>query len=170
MLVEDNNTDYGVIRYKDDNYQCSDYWFAHIPADVSEESYKKRKQLFLDGSEASWFFDSWMAICYGKVIFEANKLDSKDWATRIEWMKNRMYYHINKAIAFVNKKDAFRSDGSKTSEPSLPESYTVVTANRNDNPNDWYRLASAVDPLRWAQSSMTLMLKYFISHDIPIDN
>ena len=51
-------------------------------------------------------------------------------------MLNRMHYHINKAIAFVDKAGAYRSDGTRTSEASLPESYTVVTTDRNDNPTD----------------------------------
>ena len=157
-IVENNNNDYGIIRYKDDNYQCSDYWFYDIPADVSEESHKKRKEIFISGSEASWFFDSWMAICYAKVLEELLPLQDETYTNYKLWAFNKLHYHINKALAFVDKAGAYRSDGTKTTEASLPESYTVVTKNRNDNSTAWYRLASPVDPLRWAQSSMILML------------
>ena len=170
QAVEANNNDYGMLRYKNDNYQCSDFWFANIPTDVSEESYKKREELFIDGSEASWFFDSWMAICYAKVAEEALTTTDPNVIKEyhIPWLINRLNYHINKAIAFINKSKAYRSDGTMTEDPSLPESYTVVTKDGTDDMTNWYRLASPIDPLRWSQSSLSLMIKELMKCDSSI--
>ena len=158
-IVENNNNDYGIMRYKNDTYQSSDYWFRDVGSTNTEEDFIKREKAFVAGSEASWFFDSWMAICYEKVIEEAEAIDEFDPDT-IMWMKNKLHYHINKALAFINDVGTYRGNGTKVKdgEISLPESYIVVIDDKDST--IWYRLASPVDPLRWAQSSLILMTDY----------
>ena len=155
-IVEDNNNDFGIIRYKNDTYQSSDYWFRDVGSTNTEEDFIKREKAFVAGSEASWFFDSWMAICYGKVIEESKGKNALS-PTTTTWLTNKLHYHINKALAFINKTGTYRGNGTQVAEDeiSIPESYVVVI-DPSDSTN-WYHLASPVDPLRWAQSALILM-------------
>lgn len=142
-IVSTLMTDWGIKRYQNDNYQSGNFWFNQIKTDTDSSSIAKRDQDFIEGSEASWFFDSWMA-------HDAILLASED-ATNQDFYNSLATMYFNRSLAFITG-NGLHGDGTPCHASSLPESYNVIVDAKN-----WWRVPSPIDPLNWAKSSFVLM-------------
>ncbi len=155
----------GVRRYFNDAYQSGNYWIKGVqeaglegtdawtddcsaPAD-----FEKRTSHMLRGTEAQWFFDSW--ISYG--ISQLLKRRDLSEAQRSQLTEQRMH-HLHRSLGQVTggteSNPEIGADGKRVAAWACPESYnTVVLADgiRRFAP-------SPITPLNWAKASLRLAI------------
>jgi len=135
---------YGIRRYLNDNYQAGNFWYHDIKTDADEKSIKKREQNFIAGTEAEWFFDSWVSLCYQKLE-----------------MKKESYIHLSRALGQISGANQMLADGSKAPENCLPESYNFIV--NGENLLFARAVASPIIPLNWSKSTLTLAIENFLT-------
>ena len=149
----------GIKRYLNDNYQSANFWFNNIKTNANEgETAKKREKSFIPNTEASWFFDSWYAICCLKVFKDSNtsSSDKNDF-------EDKMYKFLNRSIGQISKVGNYVANGKKTESITFPESYNVIYKNENKY---WY-IASVIDNLNWAKSMFSILMESLSNNKLP---
>jgi hypothetical protein len=150
-IVEGLVGEYGIRRYWGDNYQSANFWFNEIKTDASPESHKKREEMFIECSEAQWFFDSWFAKC--SLILARETADLS--------LKMLAYKHTNRALAQITSDErSLGANGKEVSAFSLPESYNMVIIDDNK-----YYLPSPICPLNWSKAMLTLLFEEYKMED-----
>lgn len=141
----------GIKRYINDPYQAANYWFLVNSTDIdSGGADSKRKQLFIPGTEASWFFDSWFALCAFKLMNDESVPSSDK-----PLLENNLYKFLNRSIGQITQVGNYVADGCLVEEIGLPESYNIIYKNNN---NFWY-ISSSIDDLNWARSMFSILLE-----------
>ncbi|MBS1960614.1 MAG: hypothetical protein JST04_00250 [Bdellovibrionales bacterium] len=141
----------GVKRYIGDSYQSGNFWFGMGRTDdtSSEQSFTDRGSKFIAGSEAQWFFDSWLAVALGVLAKRYPK------ATFGEDIAK----HLNRALAQVTGNPSgeavLGADGRPVPTKSLPESYNTVVDTKS---GDRVYAPSPITPLNWAKAALRLAL------------
>ncbi|MDR3243482.1 MAG: hypothetical protein LBT79_01905 [Elusimicrobiota bacterium] len=138
--------DYGIKRYKNDNYQSANFWFNNIKTDAAQESMDIRKKSYIKGSEAQWFFDSWFSKCF-LILYLESKQD-KD--------LKAAFKYTNRALSQITGNNALGADAKIIKSFALPESYNTVIYKGKT-----YYAPSPITPLNWAKASMTLMFEEY---------
>lgn len=137
---------HGIIRYIGDTYQSANFWFNDLPTDLSEDIFERRQEVFIEDTEAQWFFDSWAAISALKVYQETK--DHKYFAMALD--------HFNRGLAQATDQCCLAANGRVINQMEFPESYNFIIK------NDYKHLVpSAVTPLNWAKACQTLALHEF---------
>jgi hypothetical protein len=143
----------GIIRYEGDAYQSGNYWLQ--PASDSETdsrtddhsgeaAFNARADRLIPGTEAQWFFDSWVSQCYGLLYQQTG--DPADYQRQIA--------HFNRALCQITGNYEMGADGKRVSDFSLPESYNTL----KEGPST--RLApSPITPLNWSKACLLLALQ-----------
>ena len=160
IVSEDLVSPVGIKRYLNDNYQAANFWFNDIKTNANEgETAKKREKSFIPNTEASWFFDSWYAICCLKAFKDSStsSSDKNDY-------EDQMYKFLNRSIGQISKDGNYVANGKKTESISFPESYNVIYNNQN---NYWY-IASVIDNLNWAKSMFSILLECLSRDTLPL--
>ncbi|ELS5707800.1 hypothetical protein R5P42_004784 [Escherichia coli] len=142
-IVQKLEGNYGIKRYENDNYQSANFWFNGIKTDTDSSSYKKRRENFIEGTEAQWFFDSWYGIAALQLFHETNDSLYFEEATK----------HLNRALAQITDNHVLGADGQYIVGPALPESYNFLTDN-----SKMKEFPSPITPLNWAKATLTLLL------------
>lgn len=139
--------DHGVIRYHGDTYQSANFWFNAIKTDTSAESNRKREDLHIAGTEAEWFFDSWLAMAHLMLYRETTSSFHLGYVAK----------HTARAIGQITpEKDSphmLAADGALVAPFSLPESYNHLRLNGSD-----FVLPSPITPLNWSKAMLGLLL------------
>lgn len=147
----------GVRRYLQDSYQCAGYWDKSATGemdsrtdDYSEgEKFAERARGFKPGTEAQWFFDSWLAAAFAREY--ARKGDETTIA--------RAWNFFRRAAAQITSDDPSHesrtaADGVPVGARVFPESYNVVV--RGDAVG--FR-PSPITPLNWAKASFLMAMR-----------
>lgn len=165
-IVENNLVaESGIKRYKDDAYQCSNYWFASFmnmnsdsrinrevlqpltKTNSERKNWLAQKQIYIPKNvknfEAQWFFDSWMSKVYGDLFAETG--NKKHYEKQIQY--------FNRALGQITGKNMISANGKPAKENQLPESYNVA-----EFVNKTYTVPSPVSPLTWSKACMLLAL------------
>ena len=151
IVNDDLVTPTGIKRYKDDTYQSANYWFLVNTTGIDDsETAAKRKKEFIPGTEASWFFDSWFALCSFKLMNDES-VPSPDKLL----LENNLYKFLNRSIGQITQANNYVADGDTVTNMGLPESYNIIYKNNN---NFWY-IASSIDDLNWARSMFSILLE-----------
>ena len=146
-LVEPLVREVGVCRYLHDSYQAAGYWKSQSADDCSSsEKFAARSESLVPGTEAQWFFDSWLSKIWGLLYAEygqAEFLEKQSW-------------HFNRGLAQLTEGDAGTSvqgaDGKQVFAFAFPESYNVVLGKNGAKEF----LPSPITPLNWAKASNLL--------------
>lgn len=143
----------GIKRYLYDSYQSGNFWFTDTSGgDVdkrtddtsSESSYLERGSKFIAGTEAQWFFDSWLSLCHGVLFKEGGA--AIDRAYELEF--------LNRSLGQITSAHALNAEGNPVPSLALPESYnSLVSGNRQ------IFVPSPITPLNWAKASLLLALE-----------
>lgn len=144
----------GVIRYQGDAYQSGNYWVQPSESESgtdsrtddhsSEDAFSSRADRLIPGTEAQWFFDSWISQCYGILYLQTG--EEQDY--------HRQVAHFNRALCQITGTYETGADGKRVSDFSLPESYNTLV----DGTSRRYA-PSPITPLNWAKACMTLALR-----------
>jgi hypothetical protein len=137
----------GIKRYFKDNYQSGNFWFNDIKTDADPESMKKRSDSFIKGSEAQWFFDSWVGICTLEMYKETKDLK----------YLNLTFKHFNRSLGYITydgDDKLLGANGLPIVKKSFPESYNTVILDDNNK----FFVPSPITPLNWAKGSFNLLL------------
>lgn len=138
--------DFGICRYLNDDYQSANFWFKGIKTDTDESSYEERRKNFMAGTEAQWFFDSWLANCILYMYEETGQ----------EHLLHAASRHLNRALGQITGSGMISADGRAVKPGMLPESYNFVVSD-----GEMFAAASPICPLNWAKASLTLALKNY---------
>ncbi len=150
----------GIKRYLNDTYQSANFWFNNIKTNVNEgETAKKREKSFIPNTEASWFFDSWYAICCLKEFNDPNTTSQQK-----NNLEDSLYKFLNRSIGQISQVDNYIANGKKIETVSFPESYNIIYKNKNEY---WY-IASVIDNLNWAKSTFSILLESLLQNALPI--
>jgi len=146
----------GVVRYLGDAYQSANYWQGAVPEtstdprtdDCSEPSaFSERARNLVPGTEAQWFFDSWISIAYAE-LYRANPR---------EGFFHKQVHHFNRALSQITggtpRSPWLGADGKAVPAGAVPESYNIVI----DEKGATFR-PSPITPLNWAKASLSLAL------------
>lgn len=150
IVVDNLSTDYGVKRYLDDSYQSANFWFNQNQTDI--ESQKTREKYYIKGSEASWFFNSWLAIADNVIL---NKFSSNMTQDDLLYFQDQIIVNMNKSLSQITSADYYEANGNKCDKEKLPESINVIVSDSGD----WYYLPSPINPLNWSISSFGLAIQ-----------
>ncbi len=140
----------GVKRYLNDAYQAGNYWFLDLTEGMAtgdnsqREDFSARASHFIPATEAQWFFDSWISLCYG-VIHSETRSES-DLAEQVRF--------FNRALGQVTAGTSRRvltADGSVAAPLNFPESYNTVAVNHSQ-----FFVPSPIVPLNWAKATYLL--------------
>jgi hypothetical protein len=142
-IVAELVREHGIIRYVGDTYQAGNFWFNDIHTDCDPKQYARRRDMFIKGSEAEWFFDSWYSISALKVYSKTRDDEFIYLATK----------HFNRALGQYTGVDNYKANGHPCGELELPESYNFLVADKEK-----LAAASPMTPLNWAKAMQTLML------------
>ncbi|EJJ0330529.1 hypothetical protein NHK04_004760, partial [Escherichia coli] len=142
-IVKELEGYYGIKRYENDNYQSANFWFNGIKTDTDNSSVQKRRENFLAGTEAQWFFDSWYGIAALKIFHETRDSLYFEEATK----------HLNRSLAQITGYHVFGADGKYVASLALPESYNFL---KKDSITKEF--PSPITPLNWAKASLTILL------------
>lgn len=137
---------HGIVRYIGDTYQSANFWFNNLPTDLSEDIFERRQEVFIEGTEAQWFFDSWAAAAALRIYQDAK--DHRYFAMALD--------HFNRGLAQATDQGYFAANGRVIDKIEFPESYNFII-------KDSYKhlVPSAVTPLNWAKACQTLALHEF---------
>lgn len=131
---------YGIRRYLNDSYWCTDYKAKLSPKERTGEfsgDLESRDALMTPGEEAQWcIFDSIISCIYGQWF-----LDTKD----SEYLERQTHY-LNRSLGQLTAED------SAFGPLKCPESYYVE--NGKYVPND-------ITPLLWTQANLRLALHHY---------
>jgi hypothetical protein len=164
---------YGVKRYENDNYQSGNFWWHDIKTDADPESHKKRKERFMPGTEAEWFFDSWYAKCCLIVAGEIESIGSdapSEYAARSDALRADAVKSLNRAFGQITGDGMCSADGNPVPPMAPPESYNHIVAtdccasghSLSIGECESWPTPSPIAPLNWAKASLTLMLDEFL--------
>ncbi|MDL2263456.1 hypothetical protein LJC31_02270 [Synergistaceae bacterium OttesenSCG-928-I11] len=145
-LVATLTGDFGIARYAGDNYQSANFWFKGIRTDTDVASHEERRRNFIPGTEAEWFFDSWLANCALHLYDETGDRELLSLATK----------HLNRALGQITGEATLQADGRLARKFALPESYNFL-----ERDGELFAAASPICPLNWAKASLTLGLRHF---------
>jgi hypothetical protein len=143
----------GVLRYVGDAYQSGNYWLqeeqgtetdSRTEDHSSPEAFQARSNRFIPDTEAEWFFDSWISICFGLLYQVSGERADLDLQTT----------HFNRALCQLTGDDDLGADGNPVEEFSLPESYNTVVQN-----GERAYAPSPITPLNWSKASLALALR-----------
>ncbi len=144
----------GVIRYEGDAYQSGNYWKQSSEATTSidartddhsgEGAFSSRAQNLIPGTEAQWFFDSWISQCYGILYLQTGEPSDLE----------RQVAHFNRALCQITGNGEVGADGKRVQDFSLPESYNLLVEGeaREFAP-------SPITPLNWSKACLALAIK-----------
>lgn len=138
--------DYGIARYRNDDYQFGNYWFLSIKPDTGEDTHEQRRRQFIPGTEAEWFFDSWFALSSLHLYEDTAEPEFIAIATR----------HLNRALGQLTGDNALLADGQPAPAFAFPESYNFLVKD-----GEMFAAPSPICPLNWAKASLTLALKAY---------
>ena len=138
---------YGVRRYWGDHYQSGNFWFNNIKTDTSRESHEQRRRLFIKGTEAEWFFDSWLALSY--LMLAADSHESRHLAEAARYTNRSLGQFTPRSEV----QEMLAGDGLAVPGFVLPESYNRLLVDDVE-----YVLPSPIAPLNWAGASLALLL------------
>ncbi len=143
----------GVIRYERDAYQSGNYWLrgssdssvdSRTEDHSTESAFADREAQLIPGTEAEWFFDSWISLAYGSLYQEYG--DEQDLALQTA--------HFSRALCQLTGDDAIGADGNAVEAFSLPESYNIVVQG-----GDRVYAPSPITPLNWSKACLALALR-----------
>ncbi len=142
----------GIKRYIGDSYQSGNFWFPEEKQTLAEKTddsssaskFAARGKQFLEGTEAQWFFDSWMSIALGSV-YETTK--------KSEYRRSQIEF-LNRALGQLTGESRLGADGRPVPGLALPESYNTVV-----DKGDRFFAPSPITPLNWAKATLRLALK-----------
>ena len=142
----------GVRRYLGDSYQAGNFWFianANTDDTSSRQAFIERAKKGLTGTEAQWFFDSWLSVAYAEL-----NARFPDPHYRAEQLK-----HLNRALAQVTggtrEHPVLGADGKPVPFDALPESYNTVV---DPTTGAHHFVPSPITPLNWAKATLRLAL------------
>lgn len=142
----------GIKRYLGDSYQSGNFWFqaeSHTDDTSTSDAFADRGKRLIAGSEAQWFFDSWLSVAYATL---ATKF--KDPAYRAGQVK-----YFNRAVAQVTggttEQPILGADGKPVPPHALPESYNTVVDSRGKR----VFAPSPITPLNWAKATLRLAVE-----------
>ncbi len=134
----------GIARYLGDSYQSGNYWLAPPAAGVedertadfsAEEDFQRRTDRMIPGTEAQWFFDSWVSKVCGML-----------------GMRDEQEKFFNRAVGQLTSGET-GADGKPVPAFALPESWNTIVEDGKK------RFApSPITPLNWAKCSLLLAL------------
>lgn len=141
----------GVIRYVGDSYQCAGFWNAPPAGETdartddtsSAHAFAERGRGLTEGTEAEWFFDSWISQAYG--ILFASSGEKADYLKQVEYFQ--------RALCQITGPGEAGADGRPVPEFALPESYNVLPG----EPRRW--APSPITPLNWSKACLILALR-----------
>jgi hypothetical protein len=138
----------GIKRYEGDAYQSGNYWRGGSPEALTDDcsaeaSFAARRERMIRGTEAQWFFDSWLSTAYG-VLFEE---------TRDESFRVAQSRFFNRAVAQLTDDSVSGADGQPVPPFALPESYNTLV---NGSTREF--VPSPITPLNWAKCSLRVAM------------
>lgn len=144
--------DIGIQRYAGDSYQSGNFWFplqketmAQKTDDTSSAgSFAARGKQFLEGTEAQWFFDSWMSLALAVVYAE----------TKAPEHRREQIRFLNRALGQLTGENRLGADGRPVPALALPESYNTIV-----DKGDRFYVPSPITPLNWAKASLRLAIE-----------
>ncbi|MBY0371215.1 hypothetical protein K2X33_11050 [bacterium] len=142
----------GTIRYEGDSYQCAGFWRGEMAPETdsrtddtsSEAAFAERGTRLKAGTEAQWFFDSWISQAYG-ILFHATA-DKEDY--------KRQVHFFNRALCQLTGPGEKGADGKPVPEGALPESYNTVLEGEKRS-----FAPSPITPLNWSKACLALALR-----------
>lgn len=143
----------GVIRYERDAYQSGNYWLndssgseldSRTDDHSTEGAFASREAKLIPGTEAEWFFDSWVSLAYGNLYQECG--EEEDLTLQVA--------HFNRALCQLTGENAIGADGNVVEDFSLPESYNTIIQN-----GDRVYAPSPITPLNWSKACLALALR-----------
>jgi hypothetical protein len=144
----------GIKRYINDSYQSGNFWYQQLDTLVNDANgtdtqsaheFREREKQFIPGTEAQWFFDSWLSLAYKIMEQETGSAE----------FRVKRFAHLNRALdQITSPENTIGADGHPVPPNALPESYNTIVA------NDGTRLVapSPVTPLNWAKAGLALAL------------
>lgn len=142
----------GILRYEGDAYQSGNYWLKPTDAGETnpltddhstEAAFTDRARQFIPGTEAQWFFDSWLSQCYGILYAQ----------TGLEADYHRQVHHFNRALGQITAPGMLGADGRPVPEFALPESYNTLVEGQTRR-----LVPSPITPLNWSKACLALSL------------
>lgn len=146
---------HGVLRYENDSYQGGNFWIKPPATQTgptgdtsSLAAFLARLEQLEPGTEAQWFFDSWLALAYlhlSRVTRDA-RLAQAD--------RNEALVHVRRALGQLTGPGAIAADGKPVRELEAPESINTLVKNgvRSFAP-------SPITPLNWARATLAMALR-----------
>jgi hypothetical protein len=143
----------GIKRYLGDSYQSGNFWYNTLTISTkaqknktrSECDFIERRKIFIPGTEAEWFFDSWYSHTLGLLYRE----------TGIEDYHCRQIEFFNRALGQITggtpRNPVLGADGNPVAPLALPESYnTVVSGTLRAY------VPSPITPLNWSKACLSI--------------
>jgi hypothetical protein len=155
----------GVRRYFNDAYQSGNYWIKGVQEAGLEgtdawtddcsapEDFQKRTSHMLRGTEAQWFFDSW--ICYGiSQLLKRSDLTAEQRSQLVEQRLHHLHRSLGQITGGTESNPEIGADGKRVAAWACPESYNTVVL------GDGIRrfAPSPITPLNWAKASLRLAI------------
>ena len=144
----------GVLRYENDSYQGGNFWIQPAVTESgptgdtsSLAAFLARLKALAPGSEAQWFFDSWLALAELHLAQA-----SRDPRLR-EADLNDAKIHIKRALGQLTADGALAADGAPVRPLQPPESINTVIDGRT-----LHALPSPIAPLNWARATLGMAL------------
>lgn len=146
---------HGVLRYENDSYQGGNFWIkppasdAGLTGDTSSlAAFLKRLAQLEPGTEAQWFFDSWLALAYLHLA-KVTKDPRLAQADRTEAL-----VHVRRALGQLAGPNAIAADGKPVRALEPPESINTLVKGgvRSYAP-------SPITPLNWARATLSMALR-----------
>jgi hypothetical protein len=142
----------GVKRYLGDSYQSANYWLEDLGKEEDsrtgdhscESAFQNRQGKTIPGTEAEWFFDSWISLVYGKLYAKTG--GENDFEKQI--------WFLERSLKQLTQEGMLGADGKPVLSNSFPESYNTVIRNGKRE-----YLPSPITPLNWAKASARLALE-----------
>ncbi|HAZ12638.1 MAG: hypothetical protein A2X86_11430 [Bdellovibrionales bacterium GWA2_49_15] len=164
-IVEKLERPFGILRYQDDSYQSGNFWFPELLKSMknkealeskmtgdtsSTKDFEARGSQLIQGTEAQWFFDSWLALAYLHLarVTKQVKLKQQDLL--------KAAIHLKRAVGQLTGKNLIAADGTKVGELQAPESINTVVVDKLQ-----YQLPSPISPLNWARAKLSMALLEF---------
>ena len=146
---------FGVLRYENDSYQGGNFWVkppateAGPTGDTSSlAAFLARLRQLEAGTEAQWFFDSWLALAYLHLaqVTRDPRLRQAD--------ANEARVHVRRALGQLTGPGAVAADGKPVRALEPPESINTLVD------GEVRRFApSPITPLNWARATLAMALR-----------
>jgi len=147
QIVETLVKERGTMRYVNDSYQCANYWFGGNRGELIRKH---------PGTEAEWFFDSWLSTIYGQMFRETKNLS----------FYLKQIHFLNRSLSQLTPERGLGADGEQIKPYAFPESANTIVL----KDSSMHYLPSIIAPLNWAVVSNMIAFKELIYNAQMISN